>query len=197
MAFDSDQPSLRRTGHAGRMKHPRKGYAGIIAGLGALLLTAGCDRSPTAQPLTQAPKPPSVEDVADDPFPLLVPYRGLMIGLIDWSAYGIFKLSVTNSPMDDDDWSAAGMAAVNIIATSTLLSMEGSGADDKRRLSDPAWRGMVGDLQNASLFVAMAVQQRNRADFVRRANLLADTCQACHDKFRVLPRPDTSRFAVR
>jgi hypothetical protein len=169
----------------------------VVASLGALLLAAGCDRSPRAQTPTQAGQLTSVEAITDGPLPLLVPYRGLMVGVIDWSAYGIFKLSTTDRPMDDDDWSAAGMAAVNIIATSTLLSMEGSGAEDKRRHSNPAWIGMAGDLQNASVLVAMAVQQRNRAEFVRMANLLADTCQTCHDRFRVLPLPDTSRFAVR
>lgn len=174
-----------------------KAYGGLAAGLCAALLLGGCDRSPSAQTSIQRDHWTSIAATQDEPLPLLVPYRGLMVGMIDWSAYGIFSLSTSNTAMDEDAWTAAGMAAVNIIAATSLLSMESANADDKRRSSDAAWRGMVADLQNASLLIAMAVQQRDRAEFTRTANVLANTCQACHDKFRVLPRPDTSQFAER
>lgn len=173
-----------------------RGYGGLAASLCAALLLGGCDRSPSAQTSSQRDHWTSIA-ATQEPLPLLVPYRGLMVGMIDWSAYGIFSLSTSDAAMDEDAWTAAGMAAVNIIAATSLLSMESANADDKRRSSDAGWRGMVTDMQNASLLIAMAVQQRDRAEFTRTANVLANTCQACHDEFRVLPRPDTSQFAER
>lgn len=179
------------------MKLTLRGYGGLAAGLCAALLSGGCDRSPSAQPSPQRDHWTSIATTQEEPLPLLVPYRGLMVGMIDWSAYGIFSLSTSDAAMDEDAWTAAGMAAVNIIAATSLLSMQSANADDKRRASDTTWRGMVTDMQNASLLIAMSVQQRDRAEFTRTANLLANTCQTCHDKFRVLPRPDTSQFAER
>lgn len=134
---------------------------------------------------------------AEPALPLLVPYRGLMAGIIDWASYGIFTLAAQDAPLSEADWTSAGFAAVNIVATSSLLTMRNSNEDDHRRLADPAWLGMAADLQNASLFVAMAVDARSRVELRRTADMLARTCQSCHDRFRSLPPKDTSRFVKR
>lgn len=130
-----------------------------------------------------------------DPLPLLVPYRGLMAGIIDWSAYGIFTVAASEKQLDDSDWTAAGMAAVNIIAASTLLTLPRSELEDAERFADPQWRGMVEEMRNASVFVALAVQRKDRPGFTTMADLLADSCQACHDRFRTLPRQSSRDFA--
>lgn len=170
----------------------------ILASLAALLLTAACDRSPAAQtPVGQSLRIRAHADAGEDYIPLLVPYQGLMAGIADGSARQIFHHAAAAAPLDDEDWTAAGLAAVNIIAATTLLSMKGSGPQDARRHADPEWRGLVEDLQNASVFVALAVQQRDRQALNHMSDLLAKSCQSCHDKFRVPPSPDTSRFALR
>lgn len=173
-------------------------FAGIGVSLAGLALAAGCDRSPDAQ--TPAIQPVLMEasaDAGEDYIPLLVPYQGLMAGIIDGSARQIFHRTAAAAPLDDDDWTAAGLAAVNIIATTTLLSMKGGGPQDARRHADPEWRALVEDLQNASVFVALAVQQRDRPALDRMSDLLAKSCQSCHDKFRVPLPSDKSSFALR
>lgn len=139
----------------------------------------------------------SVASNADpgDPLPLLVPYRGLMAGIIDWSAYGVFKIADSKEQLDDSDWTAAGMAAVNIIAASTLLTLPGSGKDDANRLAAPEWRDMVEEMQNASVFVALAVQGKDKPRLVAMADLLVDSCNACHERFRELPYERSRDFA--
>jgi len=176
-----------------------RSLATLACTMASFLLLAACDRSPAAQTLPANPVA-VVQLTASDaegPLPLLVPYRGLMVGIIDWSSYGIFHLATSDQPLSESDWTGAGLAAVNLIAISSLLAMPNSNVDDHRRLADPAWLGMAADLQNASVFVAMAVEAHDRADFSRAADMLADTCQSCHDRFRVLPSNGTSRFAVR
>lgn len=128
--------------------------------------------------------------------PLLVPYAGLMVGIVDWSSYGIFYLATHDAPMNEDDWTAAGLAAVNLIATSTLLSVPGSGHSDRARVEDPDWLVRVADFQNASVTVLAAVQGRDRPAFDRAADLLAETCQSCHSQFKVMLPKDTSQFAA-
>lgn len=178
------------------IKHPTLATLGSIAGLYLCMLQ---DTGVSAQtpPSSPAPLFQSENAQGEEQLPLHVPYRGLMVALIDWSAYGIFSLASKDGPISDEDWTAAGLAAVNLIAAATLLTMRNSNDDDLRRLADPAWLGMAADLQNASVFVAIAVETRDRSDFRRTADMLAKTCQSCHDKFRALPPKDTSRFAVR
>lgn len=136
--------------------------------------------------------------ISDQPsLPLLVPYAGLMVGIVDWSSYGVFYLATQDTVLNEDDWTAVGLAAVNLIATSTLLSMPGSGPDDRQRVEHPDWLRRVSDFQNANLLVLAAVQRRDRPAFDRAADLLAETCQSCHRQFKVMPAKDTSRFAVR
>lgn len=158
-----------------------------------VLLAAGlvCSRaSPQAEPadvLLTTPKESVASRSSDDPLPLLAPYRALMTGLTGWAAYGLFKLNASEEPFSDKDWSDAGMAAVNLTAIATLLSMEGSGKNDKRRHDDPEWKGMAADMQNAGVVVAAAVLKRDREAFKESLGVLGKTCQTCHTRFMKLP----------
>lgn len=129
--------------------------------------------------------------------PLLVPYAGLMAGIVDWSSYGIFYIAANDAVMNEDDWTAAGLAAVNLIAISTLLSMPGSGPNDRQRVEHPDWLGRVVDFQNAGVVILAAVQAGDRSAFDRGADLLANTCQSCHSQFKAMPQKDLSQFAER
>ena len=197
IGFDTGHLAARGKRHVGSMiKRLPLAALGSIAGLCLCMLqdTAASAQTPPSSP---APLVQSEDAQGEEQLPLHVPYRGLMVALIDWSAYGIFSLAGKDGPISDEDWTAAGLAAVNLIAAATLLTMRNSNDDDHRRLADPAWLGMAADLQNASIFVAIAIETRDRSDFRRTADMLAKTCQSCHDKFRALPPNDTSRFAVR
>ncbi len=169
--------------------------AGAIA---ALALLGGCIDGPLQDAhQLRLGRIDAVEVSDEDPLPLLVPYRGLMVGIVEESAYEIFDLALGNGTPSDEEWAAAGLDAVNLIAVSTLLSMQGSGRADLSRYNEPAWRLLVDDMQNASVFVALATEQRNRKDLRRTANLLADTCQTCHEQFRIPPDRRASEFASR
>jgi cytochrome c556 len=129
--------------------------------------------------------------------PSLVPYRGLMSGIIETSAFDVFTFATIDRNLAEDDWTSAGMAAVNIIAASTLLTMPSTGQADAPRLADPEWARMAEDMQSAGVFVIMAVQRRDREGLARMADLLADTCKSCHDRFRAPPPKSVRDFAVR
>lgn len=150
---------------------------------------------PDASHVSQPRAAHLVRKPLEKPLPLLVPYVGLMTGIIGWSAYGITDLADQGGPRTGDDWDAAGMAAVNLVAMSTLLSMEGSGAGDFHRYSHPEWKGFVSDFQNASLLVALAVHDRDTAAYLHFSDVLTDTCQACHSRFKTAPPDATTELA--
>lgn len=165
--------------------------------LGLLATPLGCAEAPEpSRPALELARATLIA-ISDQPsLPLLVPYAGLMVGIVDWSSYGVFYLATQDTALTEDDWTAAGLAAVNLIATSTLLSMPGSGYNDRQRVEHPDWLGRVADFQNTSVLVLAAVQGRDRPAFDRAADLLAQTCQSCHKQFKVMPSKETSQFAA-
>ncbi len=196
--FDTDHPVPLPNRHADPMI-TRRIFSSLAVAVAGITLLAACDRSPSAQMPNHLQTAAGVANAVEtgDPLPLFVPYRGLMVGIIDWSSFGVFHLATNDKPLTDSDWTAAGLAAINLIAVSVLLTIPNSNTDDQRRLADPAWTERVADFQSASVLVATAIDKRNRADFNRTADMLATTCRSCHDIFRVLPPDNTSRFAVR
>jgi hypothetical protein len=177
---------------------PFRSLSGVFASLlavSACAVASGFENWAPDAGLLRIASPVASDADHGDPLPLLVPYRGLMAGIIDWSAYGVFTIADSKEQLSDSDWAAAGMAAVNIIAASTLLTLPGSGRDDASRLADEEWRDMVEEMQNASVFVALAVQGQDKPRLVAMAGLLADSCNTCHERFREPPTARGRDFA--
>lgn len=121
------------------------------------------------------------------PFPLRVSYHDLMSGIIGASAFPIFQLSQREQPLVTSDWTRVGAAATNLIAMSSLLSMEGMSPEDRRRFNDPDWLAMVTGLREASLQVAAAADQQDRSQLVSAAAAVGKSCQTCHEQFQKAP----------
>lgn len=130
------------------------------------------------------------------PLPLLVPVRGIMAGVIDFSAYGVFQAATSSKLLTEEQWSSAGLAAVNLIAASTLITLPSSQPQDAEWIADPEWLRKAADMQNASVLVGVAINRQDGPGLLKTANLLADSCQSCHDRFKPdLPKTDLSQFA--
>ncbi|MBK8839667.1 MAG: hypothetical protein IPO30_13455 [Hyphomonadaceae bacterium] len=169
----------------------------------AVIGLAGCG-------LELAPAPPRPEadlsalavsfidnTVPRDPLPLLAPYAGVMVGIIDSAASAISTIARLDRPLTDTEWTGTGLAGVNIISASTLLTLPASGPDDARRLADPRWRDSAEEMQSASVLVLAAVQARDTQRLRLAADLLKNTCQACHRVFKQGSRVDGRDFASR
>jgi hypothetical protein len=171
--------------------------ATLAASLFTAMAAAACEQIQPRADVVSSPAQFVRFDSTEGPLPLLVSHQTLMAGLIDWSAFGVLLLATGDQPMNDDDWVAASLAAVNLIASSTLLSIPGSGPDDHLHVEAPEWRGMVRDFQDAGLDVARAVQAHDRAAFSASAGRLADSCKACHDRFKRPSEEGETAFAQR
>lgn len=168
----------------------------LLAAIG--LSGCGLDLAP-APPRAEADLSALAVSFVDNtgPLPLLAPYAGVMVGIIDGSASAISTLVRIDRPLTDTEWTGAGLAGVNIISASTLLTLPASGPDDARRLADPRWRDSAQDMQSASVLVLAAVQARNTQRLRLAADRLKDTCQACHHVFKQGSRVDGRDFASR
>jgi hypothetical protein len=175
-----------------------------VATCGAALLTMLAALTSAASSEAQTPPASAVDPARSGgsggrpPLPLRVPILGVMAGTIDYSAYGLFSVATTDRRLSEDDWLAAGLAAVNLIAATTLITSEGSGPNDAAWVADPSWRGWADAMQKASLDAAIAVREKDRAALLSSANQIAQACQSCHRQFRPdLPIESARQYAER
>jgi hypothetical protein len=107
-----------------------------------------------------------------------------MAGIIDFSAYGIFETATSEAPLSDDDWLAAGLASINLIGSTTLITSAGTGSQDAEWVANPDWRHWATEMQSASVDAGIAIRQKNGGAYLAAANRLADACSSCHQQFR-------------
>lgn len=131
-----------------------------------------------------------------EPLPMRIPIKGVMAGIIDFSAHGVFTTATSEVPLTEDDWLAAGLASINLIGSATLITSHGPGPNDAIWVADPEWQFWAKAFQKASVDAAMAIKDKNRPDFLRAANDLANACQSCHDRFRITDQRPASEFAM-
>jgi hypothetical protein len=120
----------------------------------------------------------------DSPLPLRTPIRAVMAGIIDFSSHGVFLAAMAEGTLNENDWLATGLAALNLVGAATLITTAGAGPNDSSWVADPDWRQFAFDMQASSINVGIAVRQKNRAALLAAADRLARSCQSCHDQFR-------------
>lgn len=166
------------------------------------LAAAGC--SQTSLPLPRAAIVSSMEagfsepaaTISQPPLPLRVPIRGVMAGLVDFSAHGVFTTATAEGELSEADWLAAGLAAINLVSATTLITTAGAGPHDAEWVQDPEWRRWAMDMQAASINAGIAIRRKDRASFLSAADRLAQSCQSCHETFRIPPSTTASQFAA-
>ena len=163
----------------------------------AVLALAAC-ATPDPEPAATPPRQIAALRIADQgnpPLPLRVPIKGVMAGIIDFSAHGIFTTATSETPLTDSDWLAAGLASINLISSATLITSAGAGPDDEAWVANPEWRHWAAAYQEASVDAAVAIRRKDRAAFLSAANDLANTCQSCHDRFRITDQRSRGQYA--
>jgi hypothetical protein len=151
----------------------------------ALLALGACTTPAMEEAMNARRQTAAAPDAEQDaPLALRVPIRGVMAGIIDFSAHGIFETATSEMPLSEEDWMAAGLASINLISSATLITSAGAGASDQAWIADPAWRRWAEAYQEAGVAAAVAIRGKNRAAFLAAANDIANACQSCHDLFR-------------
>jgi hypothetical protein len=127
-----------------------------------------------------------------------MPIAGVMLGVMDFSSHGLFKIATSEGAPSTRDWYAASLAALNLIGSSTLITLPGTGDHDDAWVGDPRWRAFASAMQGASVDAGIATRNRDQVALLLAADRLAEACQACHDVFRPeLPKVAVTQFASR
>jgi hypothetical protein len=145
--------------------------------------------------MRQTAIPSVAENGAPAPLPLRVPLKGVMAGIIDFSAHGIFTTATSDMPITDVDWLAVGFASINLISSATLITSPGAGPNDEAWVTEPEWQLWAAAYQTAGIDAAVAIRHKDRGALLTSANDLANACQSCHDRFRVIDARTQGQYA--
>lgn len=150
-----------------------------LAVLGALLggTLAGC------QPPT--PLPARAEIATPEPLPLHTSVKDLMGGLVAFSTHVIRRMESSEIPLSTSDWGTARLAAADVTASATLLTMPNKNILDSLRRQDENWWPLSQALQEAGLAAGEAARAKDRAALSRAFRELEVACQSCHAHFKV------------
>jgi hypothetical protein len=149
--------------------------------------------------LTACQPVPVVEKASPEPLPLPLPLpiNAVMVALVDFAADGIWRPAALETGLTTDQWLLAEQDAINLIASTTLITTAGTGANDAEWVQDPDWRRWATEMQVVALEAKAAVDAKDQERLRLVGDRLVELCQACHQKFKPgLPSMGITRFPV-
>jgi hypothetical protein len=153
--------------------------------LSVAVLAAGCQPAPVA-------KQEMVE-----PLSLAVPINAVMVALVDFAADGVWRPAASDMGLSDEQWLLAEQDAINLIASATLITTPGTGANDAQWVKDPDWRRWATEMRTVALEAKAAVDSKDQERLGLVGDRLVELCQACHQKFKPgLPSMGITRFPI-
>lgn len=166
-----------------------------VAALGAFM--AACSPAPqtAGEP---APAPETVAVAADEgPLPLPLPINAIMVSLVDFAADGVWRPAAQETPLSDKQWLYIQQDATNLVASATLMTTEGTGANDSEWVKDPNWRLMTREFQSVALQAKSAADSKDQALLKLAGDRLVELCESCHKQYKPgLPAMGITRFPI-
>lgn len=149
----------------------RRTGVGRVAIFGCLIVLGGL-RSGIAQESGDA-----------DFVPLRTSVNGLMVALVDHAAHEIWEAASAVS-LTGRDWQNVEQHATQLVAAGTLVSIGGTGRQDKAWAATPEWQAFALALSEGGLEALTAVADTDQRELQRAGEHIIDACFGCHDMFK-------------
>jgi hypothetical protein len=118
-----------------------------------------------------------------DFIPLEMSINALMVALVDHAAHEIWEAG-SRSRLSGSDWQDVEQHARQLIASGTLISLGGTGRQDKQWVATPAWQQWARELTDGGLAALAAVEKTDQEALHAAGEDIVDTCVGCHDMFK-------------
>jgi hypothetical protein len=120
-----------------------------------------------------------------------------MVALIDFAADGVWRPAVSEIALNDQQWLLAEQDAINLIASTTLITLPGTGDNDAAWIKAPDWRRWASEMRVVAFEAKAAVDGKDQERLRLVGDRLVELCQACHQKFKPgLPSMGITRFPI-
>lgn len=109
--------------------------------------------------------------------------NALMVALVDHAAHEIWE-AASEPTLTGRDWQTVEQHATQLVAAGTLVSLGGTGREDKNWASTPAWQEWSRALGDGGLAALAAVKSTDQAALRAAGEHIIDACFGCHDMFK-------------
>ena len=109
--------------------------------------------------------------------------NALMVALVDHAAHEIWEAG-SAATLTGRDWQAVEQHALQLAAAGTLVSLGGTGPQDKNWAISPAWQQWSRALSQGGLAALAAVQKADQRALHAAGEMIVETCFGCHDAFK-------------
>ncbi len=155
----------------------------LVIGIGAAIVSS-C-QSPPQQ---EAPPPTSAAAAtppAEPAIKLPVSYNALMVAMVDNAGHVLWDIEKEGfAPKNDADWLEVEDHAMQLVAASTLLQLEGSGPADAGWVKQVGWKSNAEAMGAAGMAANAAAKAKNKDALVKANGEVVAACEGCHKAFK-------------
>lgn len=169
-----------------------------LALLGLAIAVANCapgskEEAVAVRPSAEAP----ASAASNAPLPLPISINAVMVALVDFAADGVWRPGASETPLSDRQWLFAEQDAINLIASASLITMAGNGANDAQWVAEDDWRRWATEMQVTAEEAKAAVNAKDQPRLKLVGDRLVEICQTCHQKYKPgLPSMGITRFPI-
>jgi cytochrome c556 len=109
--------------------------------------------------------------------------NAVMVALVDHAAHEIWEAASAQT-LTGRDWQTVEQHALQLVASGALISLEGTGSQDRAWVATAAWRDWANKLTDGGLAALDAAQHADQRALRAAGEALVDTCFGCHDAFK-------------
>jgi hypothetical protein len=160
----------------------RLGFIVIAALTGLGLSCSAAPAPPAPQPSPAPAAPPPAAPTVLNP---TVSINEVMVDVIDHAGHNLWQAERKGkAPKTDQDWDNIEEHAVQLLSAATVITVGGTGPNDKVWVNTPSWREHAKKLSDAAA-EAMNAGQNKKFDALVAANgKIVDACEGCHKEFK-------------
>jgi hypothetical protein len=109
--------------------------------------------------------------------------NAVMVALVDHAAHEIWE-AASAPTLTVRDWQTVEQHALQLVASGALITLEGTGSQDKVWVATPSWREWARSLTEGGLAALDAAQKSDQRALRAAGETIVDTCFGCHDAFK-------------
>jgi hypothetical protein len=115
--------------------------------------------------------------------PLQTSINAVMVDLVDHAAHNIWDASYAEV-LNGRDWQEVEQHAIQLVASGTLMSLGGTGPQDRGWVASPVWQEWSRKLIDSGLSAQAAVKATDQKALETAGDVLVQTCIGCHQAFK-------------
>lgn len=119
------------------------------------------------------------------PFVPDISINEIMVGQVDHAAHEVLSLALAdNQRLTIGAWQELEHNAIQLISSTSAITMGGSGANDAMWVAQAGWREYSGQLNAAASSALQAARAQDLPALLGAADALREACDACHRQYK-------------